>query len=720
MKRLVEKMQKKRILSILFSLTLILIIFSQVFNGSISKRKEVIVAEKTNAKTSLTYIEEESTEHIVKEPNYYDKDYWEWHTRTTTTDSAYNGNHIIIGDSIKFYGYGVTSYKDFLYKDYSYAGEKTFSFILDETKANYHTLDGAGFIFNAKKEDNKLSGYILLIKEKQICLYRIDNVNISAFETTSNTTIATYAGSPITSITKKVSDTHKLIIKTSPTNITVIDNDEEVLNTNLDYSKHVGESFGLISSYTQHACSKLTEIEFRKFELNLDNYKISVLKKDETGKALKDADFEVKNEAGKVVRKGTTGEDGIFNIIGLTEGIYTLEETKAPTGYILASKPYKFKVTKEGKAVDIDTGKEIIFNIINKPYQFEIKNYITSSKNGISGIKIQLFNEKGEPILGKDGKPIINVTDGNGKIIFSSILPGTYTYKQIEVPSGYKINSNINKVMINKDGTVTFVEGKDGINKDGIIYNEKIENNKIIISTYKSGTTTPIEGAVIGIFDSKGNSILDKDGKPVKLTTNSKGQVAFTIKPGTYNYKQLGTPSGYIINNNMYEFTVSEDGKITFKDDTKGIVYNNSKDTTSGDKTDSSSSDKTEDKTDGSSSDKTEDKTDGSSSNKTEDKTDGSSSDKTEDKTDGSSSNKTENKTNSFASDKTNNSSNNKLNNTTEGNKSIQTNKISSKNDIDIKSGQLPKTGASRKLIIVISIMLIVVIYYAIKYKKVN
>ena len=46
------------------------------------------------------------------------EDYWEWHTRETTKDMAYNGKHIQIQDNaIDFYGYGVTSYKDFLYKE---------------------------------------------------------------------------------------------------------------------------------------------------------------------------------------------------------------------------------------------------------------------------------------------------------------------------------------------------------------------------------------------------------------------------------------------------------------------------------------------------------------------------------------------------------------------------------------------------------------------------
>ena len=95
---------------------------------------------KVNAEED-TVILEENWEEWQKE------EYWEWHTRTTTEDKAYNGNHIVIkNDMINFYGYWKNSYKDFLYKEYDNPGKKIFKFKIDETKADYHTLDGAGFI----------------------------------------------------------------------------------------------------------------------------------------------------------------------------------------------------------------------------------------------------------------------------------------------------------------------------------------------------------------------------------------------------------------------------------------------------------------------------------------------------------------------------------------------------------------------------------------------
>lgn len=202
---------------------------------------------------------------------WQEEDYWDWHTRTTSSDLAYNGEHIIIqNDAIDFYGYGQTSYKDFLYKEYKNKGKKTFKFIIDETKTSYHTLDGAGFIFNATIKENKISGYILLFMEEDICVYRIEDVDIEKFENTESTVVADY-GELIKSVKKPGKQIHKLSVETSATNIKIEDDGIEILSEKLDYSKHVGESFGLIASYLEHNCDILSEIEFSKLKIIIED-----------------------------------------------------------------------------------------------------------------------------------------------------------------------------------------------------------------------------------------------------------------------------------------------------------------------------------------------------------------------------------------------------------------------------------------------------------------
>ena len=423
--------------------------------------------EKINTKQIIT-VKAQSEEGVLEpDREWLNENFWEWHTRTTTSDMAYNGRHIVLGEDIDFYGYGVTSYKDFLYKEYSSAGKKTFAFTVDETLANYHTLDGAGFIFNSKIQENNLSGYILLYRKSDICIYRLDNINVNKFETTANKTVANY-GKLIKSVKKTSDKLHNLIINTTPTNISVIDNDVEILNLDLDYTTHVGESFGLISSYLQHNCAILSKISFKYFDLDIEDYIIPVLKTDENKNPLQGAKFQVKDEQGTIVREGISNKEGIYYIKGLTEGIYTVEEIEPPKTYKLNNTIYKFKVTNEGKAIDLDINEEMELVFENEPYKIDILNYVKDTENGIGASKVGLYYENGEPVIGADGKHIIIITDSEGKGTFTGIEPGGYIYKQLEVVEQYIVNSTEYKCVLDEEGNVQYEENK------WIIYNQEI------------------------------------------------------------------------------------------------------------------------------------------------------------------------------------------------------------------------------------------------------
>lgn len=304
---------------------------------------------------------------------WQDESYWDWHTRETWVDQAYNGKHIKIeNDAIDFFGYGDISYKDFLYKEYENPGEKKFIFSIDESKANYHTLEGAGFLFNSSIKDGKLSGYILLFTNTNVIIYRVENLDVKGFEETPDFTIYKYAldnGEEIVRVDKTSNQIHNLVVIVTPKTVIVTEDEQELINQTLDTTKHVGNSFGLIASYVQHDCSVLSQIEFSQFDLQIKDYEIIVDNKD----------------------------------------------------------------TKE---------------------------------NVISGSKIALYNKDGELIQ-------TETTDEDGKVKFTKLNIGEYTFKQIEVSDKYKLNTKEYKCIIDEDGNVKFIEN------DGTVYNEIIEEEKI-------------------------------------------------------------------------------------------------------------------------------------------------------------------------------------------------------------------------------------------------
>ena len=295
----------------------------------------------------------------------------------------------------------------------------------------------------------------------------------------------------------------------------------------------------------------------------------------------------------------TTNTKGEIELPSLEYGEYQYKEIKAPEGYVLNDTMYSFVVNGDG-SITFKDGPDgvngvdgIIYNDKKKTEVIKghviIQKYETGTTTPVAGAKIGLYDSEGNELKDSEGNPIQLITNEKGQIEFR-IEPGTYKYKEIEAPEGYVLNDTMYSFVVNGDGSITFKDGPDGVNGvDGIIYNDKkkteVIKGHVIIQKYETGTTTPVAGAKIGLYDSEGNELKDSEGDPIQLITNEKGQIEFRIGPGTYKYKEIEAPEGYVLNGTMYSFTVNEDGSVTFENGQdgenglQGIIYNDKKET---------------------------------------------------------------------------------------------------------------------------------------------
>ena len=120
-------------------------------------------------------------------------------------------------------------------------------------------------------------------------------------------------------------------------------------------------------------------------------YEVKVNKVDgaDTTKKLPGAEFKMKNAAGKwlVVENGkvktwdtdeskasvlTSGEDGVFSVIGLDHGTYFLVETKAPEGYNLIAGDIEVKVEATHEEVTADSAKTVF--TVNGKSEITVEN----------------------------------------------------------------------------------------------------------------------------------------------------------------------------------------------------------------------------------------------------------------------------------------------------------------------------------------------------------
>ena len=272
---------------------------------------------------------------------------------------------------------------------------------------------------------------------------------------------------------------------------------------------------------------------------------LEIIKIDEdTKEKIEGVTFEVYNSNKEVIGKITTGKDGkaVLKIDNMANGTYYYKEISAPDGYIVDSTMKEFKITEENKiAKETVTNKKIRGTL-------EITK-LDDSRVAIEGVK---FN-----ILASDKKTVLETltTDKSGYATTKKLDKGTYYYQEIEVPDGYVKDDEIFEFQINKQNEVVKRE----------VINKRITGNLNVIKV--DDNNTPIKGVKFEIYDANKNKV-------DTITTDENGKAASKdLQIGTYTYKEVSVPKGYVIDENEYEFAVtSKETKIE-----KTVVNNRAK-----------------------------------------------------------------------------------------------------------------------------------------------
>ena len=173
-----------------------------------------------------------------------------------------------------------------------------------------------------------------------------------------------------------------------------------------------------------------------------ETYTVSIIKKDSvTGKALAGATLVVKDANGKVVDTwvSTTSAHVIDE---LEPGLYTLEETKAPKGYVLNKTPIRFTIVKGG-----DTEKVITFyNTPETPKTGSIKisKQDITTKKELPGATLTIKDENGNVITEWVSTDTPHYVTG--------LKPGKYQLIETTSPKGYGLSEEVIEFTIDKDG----------------------------------------------------------------------------------------------------------------------------------------------------------------------------------------------------------------------------------------------------------------------------
>ena len=148
----------------------------------------------------------------------------------------------------------------------------------------------------------------------------------------------------------------------------------------------------------------------------------------QTKKPLAGAKFKVIHTEDNTVSEYLTDETGKIVIKNLTEGIYTVEEITAPTGYILDT---------QHKEIELEAGKTktLIYENTKKPTLVITKtNVLTEKPVPNTVFKIQRETENGGIVTLGTFK-----TNQNGQIILKDVDPGWYVITEIRAAQGMSL-----------------------------------------------------------------------------------------------------------------------------------------------------------------------------------------------------------------------------------------------------------------------------------------
>lgn len=228
----------------------------------------------------------------------------------------------------------------------------------------------------------------------------------------------------------------------------------------------------------------------------------------------------------------TTGDDGLITLSGLKPGTWHYQEMSTVNGYRVDSFIHSIKIDSNGQPMGTDI-REIVNQNQDSAKIFLVKNSDMGSP--IAGAE---FN-----ITRPDGTSFTRKTNDNGMITINAV-DGAYTYSEVSVPQPYIHDSTVG----------TFTVSNSLLTTGGYYVTVTDKVNKLIITKRNSDDDQPIIGVVFKIWKT------GDEQNAVNITTGDEGKAELDgLTSGTWNYQEITTIPGYIVDTTVHQVTVSDD-----------------------------------------------------------------------------------------------------------------------------------------------------------------
>ena len=264
---------------------------------------------------------------------------------------------------------------------------------------------------------------------------------------------------------------------------------------------------------------------------------LQITKIDSNNTPLDGVEFDILDESKNVVDHIITNKDGKASSKELPLGTYYYKETKAPDNVVMDESEHQFVLTENNQVIQ--------------------KTVINELKHG--KLKIIKVDENNKPLAGvtfeiydSNKQKIDEMTTNEEGIAESKELEkGTYYYKEVKAPEGIAIDTSFHEFTIVEDG--------QNVIENVVNYYVK---GQLLIYKLIEGTKTPLAGAKFEITNEQGE-VVDT------IVSDENGEaLSKKIPYGTYYFKEVEAPNGYIKDENTYMFKVENEDII------KTVIYN--------------------------------------------------------------------------------------------------------------------------------------------------
>lgn len=293
--------------------------------------------------------------------------------------------------------------------------------------------------------------------------------------------------------------------------------------------------------------------------------RIQITKTDgETAAALNGAEFDILPEGSDVPADQLRITDhGVATSKDLPYGWYVIRETKAPEGYALQIGDIRCQVREDNEIVEVT-----VKNFKSKETEILVVKYDKDNPNHyLPGAQFNLYGDK--TLNTQIGDTF--ATDSNGKITFGAELDlqagETYYLKEIEAPEGYVLDETVHSFTLSEpvQSIALYIPNEK---EKGYIRFEKtgemltrMEEDKTWPNLYKLvWEQQTLKDAEIGIY---AKDIVSLDGKTYQkgdlIQRLRSDEVSRSLPLGTYLYKELSAPKGYILDDKFHDVVVSKD-----------------------------------------------------------------------------------------------------------------------------------------------------------------